>query len=50
MTKDVAFEAAVPSLSEDWFDPLEAGVRQRTRGFIEQMLEEEVAAALSRAL
>ena len=49
MTKDIAFEATVPSLSEDWFDPLEAGVRQQICGFIGQMLEEEVAAVLSRA-
>src|SRR3954447_20619877 len=26
-------------LSEDWFDPLEAGVRTRLRSFIEELLE-----------
>jgi putative transposase len=32
-----------------WFDPIEAGVRERMRGFIEAMLEEELTAALGRA-
>lgn len=32
-----------------WFDPLEAGVRDRVRGFIEALLEEELTAALGRA-
>jgi putative transposase len=31
-----------------WFDPIEAGVRERIRGFIETMLEEELTAALGR--
>ena len=31
-----------------WFDPIEAGVRDRIRGFIETMLEEELTAALGR--
>jgi putative transposase len=48
MTKDIAFETEVPLLGADWFDPLEAGVRQHIRGFIENMLEEELAAALGR--
>ena len=29
-----------------WFDPIEAGLRGRIRGFIEALLEEELAAAL----
>ncbi len=33
----------------DWFDPIEAGIRDRMRGFIEVMLEEELTAALGRA-
>jgi transposase-like protein len=33
---------------EGWFDPIEAGLRERIRGFIEAMLEEELAAALGR--
>jgi putative transposase len=48
MTKDIAFADEVPLLGADWFDPLEAGVRQHIRGFIENMLEEELAAALGR--
>jgi putative transposase len=35
-------------LGEDWFDPLEAGVRRRIRSFIEALLEAELDAALSR--
>ena len=33
---------------EAWFDPIEAGIRGRIRGFIETMLEEELTAALGR--
>ncbi len=33
---------------DEWFDPLEAGVRLRIGGFIEAMLEGELDAALSR--
>jgi putative transposase len=33
---------------DDWFDPLEAGVRSRIRGFIEELLEAELDAALGR--
>jgi putative transposase len=32
----------------DWFDPVEAGIRERMRGFIETMLDEELTAALGR--
>jgi|SRR5271168_4731664 len=31
-----------------WFDPIEADLRGRVRGFIEAMLEEELAVALGR--
>ena len=34
---------------DDWFDPLESGVRTRIRGFIEELLEAELDAALGRA-
>ena len=40
MTKDIAIEEAVPFLGSDWFDPLEAGVRQQIRSFIEGMLDD----------
>src|SRR5487761_2730422 len=36
-------------LCDDWFDPLEHGVRTRIRGFIEDLLEAELDAALGRA-
>ncbi len=36
-------------LCDDWFDPLENGVRTRIRGFIEGLLEAELDAALGRA-
>jgi putative transposase len=35
-------------LGTDWFDPLEEAVRGQVRGFIERLLEEELAAALGR--
>jgi transposase-like protein len=31
-----------------WFDPIEAGLRERIRGFLETMLEEELTAVLGR--
>jgi hypothetical protein len=33
---------------ENWFDPLEASVRTRIRGFIEGLLESELDMALAR--
>jgi putative transposase len=41
---------AAPSafVGSDWFDPLEEAVRGQVRSFIEQLLEEELAAALGR--
>jgi putative transposase len=35
-------------LCDDWFDPLEMGVRTRIRGFIEELLKAELDAALGR--
>jgi transposase-like protein len=37
-----------PYLFDDWFDPIEAGLRERVRGFIETMLETELEAVLAR--
>jgi transposase-like protein len=51
MTKDTTKAAAVAAdimLFDNWFDPIEDGVRARVRGFIETMLEEELDEALSR--
>jgi len=51
MTKDTMKAAAVAAdimLFDNWFDPIEEGVRARVRGFIETMLEEELDEALSR--
>ena len=35
-------------LGDAWSDPIEAGIRDRIRGFIEELIEEELAAALGR--
>jgi putative transposase len=35
-------------LGAAWFDPIEAGIRDQIRGFIEGMVEEELATALGR--
>ncbi len=47
-TKAAAAEPAVFT-GEAWFDPIEAGLRGRIRGLIEEMVEQELAAALGRA-
>jgi putative transposase len=40
-------QPAVPLL-DDWFDPIEAGLRDRVREFIQTMIAAELEAALSR--
>jgi len=46
---DTAQPEADPSyLFDDWFDPIEAGLRERVRGFIEAMIEAELDAVLAR--
>ncbi len=35
-------------LFDDWFDPIEAGIRDRVREFIEEMIRGELDAVLSR--
>jgi len=40
-------EMAVPLL-DDWFDPIEAGIRNRVREFIQEMIEGELETALFR--
>jgi putative transposase len=39
---------ATHHLFEDWFDPIEKGIRERVRGFIEELIEAELEEALSR--
>jgi len=50
-TKSLASQAeaktAIPLL-DDWFDPIEAGLRDRVRELIQAMIESELEAALSR--
>src|SRR5258708_10037365 len=48
MEEPTATTERQPFLSEGWFDPLETAVRSRIRGFIEEMLEAELNAALQR--
>ena len=46
MTTDTAIEDSGLLLGEGWRDRIEAGVRERIRGFIEEMLEAELLQAL----
>lgn len=41
-------DEAASYLFDNWFDPIEAGLRERVRGFIETMLETELDAVLAR--
>src|ERR1044071_7537751 len=41
-------QAATLFAGDAWFDPIEAGIRERIRGFIEALFEEELTAALGR--
>jgi putative transposase len=47
-TTTQAAQAASLFAGEAWFDPIEAGIRERIRGFIEALFEEELTAALGR--
>jgi hypothetical protein len=50
-TKSEATHSTVDAthhLFEDWFDPIEKGVRERVRGFIEELVQAELEEALSR--
>src|SRR3974390_3642875 len=46
-TKQSEAETAIQVL-DDWFDPIEAGLRDRVREFIQTMIESELEAVLSR--
>ena len=55
MTSDTTRSAAVQPdataealLFDNWFDPIEAGLRDKVRGFIQTLIEDELDAALSR--
>jgi putative transposase len=41
-------DAPVPDLFRDWFDPIESGLRERAREFIQALMESELEAALAR--
>jgi putative transposase len=47
-TTTPAAQAASLFAGEAWFDPIEAGIRERIRGFIEALFDEELTAALGR--
>src|SRR3712207_8100082 len=47
-TTTQAAQAASLFAGEAWFDPIEAGIRERIRGFIEALFEEELTVALGR--
>ena len=50
-TKSLALQSeagTVIHVLDDWFDPIEAGLRDRVREFIQAMIESELEAALSR--
>ena len=49
MTTDITTEASEHLLGTDWCTTLEAGVRGSIRGFIEELLEQELRAALGRS-
>jgi putative transposase len=48
MDSTTTVDDATLFLGEAWSDPIEAGIRDRIRGFIEELIEEELAAALGR--
>ena len=50
MDKDSSQRPTEESLfaGEAWFDPIEAGLRDRIRGLVEELVEQELEAALER--
>ena len=48
MEKNSTTDAAPLFAGEAWFDPIEAELRERIRGFLEEMIEQEATAALGR--
>jgi putative transposase len=49
MDKNSTTHTAPLLTSEAWFDPIEAELRERVRGFLEEMIEQEVTTALGRS-
>jgi transposase-like protein len=49
MDKNSTTEATPLLTAEVWFDPIEAELRERVRGFLEEMVEQEATAALGRS-
>jgi transposase-like protein len=49
MDKNSTTEATPLLTAEVWFDPIEAELRERVRGFLEEMIEQEATAALGRS-
>ena len=47
-TKHDSAQQTAVYLFDDWFDPIEAAVRDRVRGFIEALIEGELDGALAR--
>src|SRR5215218_951064 len=50
MDEDSSTEGGEPALfmGASWFDPIKAGLRERIRGFIEELVEHELTGALGR--
>jgi putative transposase len=49
MDKNSTTDAGSLFAGEAWFDPIEAELRERVRGFLEEMIEQEATAALGRS-
>jgi putative transposase len=49
MDKNSTTNTAPLLISEAWFDPIEAELRERVRGFLEEMIEQEVTTVLGRS-
>ena len=49
MDKNTTTDAAPLLTAEAWFDPIEADLRERVRGFLEEMIEQEATVALGRS-
>jgi putative transposase len=48
-SRDSSLESPPEFLGSGWFDPIEAAIRDRVRGFIEELVDAELDAALGRS-